>query len=485
MRARRTTFAPFLACSLVARVVAAQPVPPSVATRSTALATQTVVPEVRTVPPAGQTVAPEVRTVVPEVRPPSPEVRPPSPAVQTVSAGDSSSGFTFPFGAFTLRLLPYVQAQYENHQESEGQLSADGRRLLNQDRFALRRGRLVVGLDHRWTQLLLELDVNTVQGVAVGVRQAEATLRLPPDSDGRSPAALTLGMLRTPFGHEVLRSARDRVFAENATVSQAFFPGESDLGARAQGAIGWFRYAVAVVNGHPIDEPRFGAQAPIAPRDFVGRVGVDLRRTDLRITAGLSALGGSGFHPGTPQGVDGLGVRDANESGVLTPDDLVLIQGRAAVRSQTFARFAAGVDASIEARLGSRARLSAYAEAMFGQNMDRGLFISDPVAYGFDLRGLGVIAGASATLFDRAIVGARFDWYNPNVDSTASQAGRVVVAPRDLWTLSLLAGVALPGAATRLIAQYDLVRDHLALGVDGLPTDLANNRFTLRVQVSP
>jgi hypothetical protein len=398
---------------------------------------------------------------------------------------EASSGFTFPLGGFTLRILPYIQAQYENHQDSEEQLSADGRRLLNQDRFLVRRGRLVVGLEHRWTQLLLEFDVNTVQGVAVGVRQAEATVRLPPDADGRSPAALTLGLFRTPFGYEVLRSARDRVFAENSTVAQAFFPGESDVGARAAGAIGWFRYSVALVNGHPLDEPRFGAQSPIAPRDFVGRLGVDVRRPALRATVGVSALGGSGFHPGTPQGVDALGVRDANESGVLTPDDLVLLQGRAAVRSQTFARFAAGVDASLEANFGPRVRLHTYLEAMFGQNMDRGLFIADPVAYGFDLRGLGVVASATATLFDRAVVGARFDWYNPNVDSTASQAGRVVIAPRDLWTLSALAGVALPGTATRLIAQYDLVRDHLALGRDGLPTDLANNRFTLRLQVSP
>ncbi len=98
--------------------------------------------------------------------------------------------------------------------------------------------------------------------------------------------------------------------------------------------------------------------------------------------------------------------------------------------------------------------------------MDRGLFISDPVAYGFDLRGLGVIAGVSATLFDRAVVGARFDWYNPNVDSTASQAGRVVVAPRDLWTVDLP-----PNLAFRAVADFasDLpldARDILFAAVD-------------------
>ena len=401
------------------------------------------------------------------------------------AAGETANGFAFPIGAFTLRLLPYLQAQYENHQESEDQLSADGRRELNQDRFLLRRGRVVIGFEHRWAQMVLELDVNTTSGVAFGIRQAEASLRLPPNDRGLSPAMVTVGMFRTPFGYETPRSARDRVFTENSVAAQAFFPGESDLGARVQGALGWFRYAVAVVNGHPIDEPKYGATAPISPRDVVGRVGVDLRAGTTHVTAGLSALGGAGFHAGTPQGTDTLGVRDTSENGVLTPDDLVLIQGRAAVRSQTFARFAAGADATVEARLGRRATLHAYAEAMFGQNMDRGLFISDPVLLGYDVRGLGVVAGATVLLFDRALVGARVDYYDPNVDSTASQAGRVVIAPRSILTESVLVGFQVPGTACRLVAQYDLIQDHLALGTDGLPTDLANNRFTLRVQVSP
>lgn len=407
-----------------------------------------------------------------------------APASAQTGGVESSSGFTAAFGDFTLRVLPYVQGQYEQHQNSEGELASDGTRLLNQDRFLVRRGRLLVGLDHRWAQLVFELDASTANGPAVGVRQAEASLRLPP-RDGRSPAMLTLGMFRTPFGYEVLRSARDREFMENALVAQAFFPGESDLGARAQGALGWFRYALAVVNGHPIDEARFGGAAPLAPSDVVGRVGVDLRGETRRFTAGVSALGGRGFHPGTPQGVDMLGVRDVSESGVLTPDDLTLIQGRAQVRSQSFSRFAVGVDASFEARLGERHGVHVWAEAMFGQNMDRGVFVSDPVGNGFDLRGAGVVLGATATLFRWGLVGARFDWYNPNVDSTANAAGRVVVAPRDVATVSALAGVQVPGTGTRLVAQYDVVRDHLALGADGLPTDLRNDRFTLRLQVSP
>lgn len=444
----------------------------------------TATPAAPVAAPAEAPAAPAVTAPAPAPATPAP-VAPASPTPAPTTGTESSSGFTLPLGAFSLRVLPYLQAQYESHEESEDQLSSDGAHLLNRDRFVLRRGRLVVGVDHRWMQLLLELDVNTQQGLAVGARQAEATLRMPVDAHGRSPAALTLGLFRTPFGHEVLRSARDRVFAENATFAQAFFPGESDVGARVQGAVGWFRYAVAVVNGHPIDEPVYGGRAPTAPRDVVGRVGVDVRGERVRLTAGLSALGGSGFHAGSAQGVDTLGVRNTSETGTLTPDDLTLIQGRAAVRSQNFARFAAGADVAVDARLTPDVSLYAWLEGALGQNMDRGLFFTDPVVTGYDLRGLGLVAGATATLFSRALVGLRVDWYNPNVDGTASVAGRIVVAPRDLLTVSALAGVQVPGTATRLVAQYDVVRDHLALGTDGLPTDFANNRFTLRLQVSP
>ena len=410
---------------------------------------------------------------------------PTSPPSARVLPPEAGGGFAFPVGPFTVRLLPYIQAQYEHHADSEEELSSDGLRLLNQDRFVLRRGRVVLGLEHRWAQMVFEADVNTVHGVAFGVRQAEASLRLPPNDRGLSAAMVTVGMFRTPFGFETLRSARERVFMENSTVAQAFFPGESDLGARVQGALGWFRYAVAVVNGHPVDEVRYGATAPLAPRDVVGRLGVDVRARTAHVTAGVSALGGAGFHAGTPQGVDALGVRDVAENGVLTPDSLVLLQGRAAVRSQSFVRFAVGADAAVELRLGARVAVDAYAEVMFGQNMDRGLFPSDPVGLGHDLRGLGVVAGGTVRLFDRVLLGVRFDHYDPNVDSTATQAGVVVLAPRSVTTESVLAGFQVPGTGCRIVAQYDFIQDHLALGTDGLPTDLANDRFTLRVQVSP
>lgn len=406
-------------------------------------------------------------------------------AAPQAERSETGGGFRFRLGDFVLRLLPYLQGEYQWNQQSENELSSDGTRLLNLDRFLLRRGRFVVGVEHRWMAALLELDASTTNGPAFSVRQAEATLRFPVPLEQPAPAMVTLGMFRTPFGYEVLRSARDREFMENSTVMSAFFPGESDLGVRVQGQVSWLRYALALVNGVPIDSPRYAAQAPVAPRDLVGRVGVDTRGEGWRLAAGFSAAGGSGFHPGSPQGQDALGVRDANESGTLQADSLVLLQGRSQVASSSFARFAAGLDASLYVRPVRPLWLHAYAEGVFGQNMDRALFVSDPVVTGFDVRALGLVGALTASLYDIGLLGVRVDWYNPNVDGRIVRGGRTLVSSQDVLTASFLAGVQVPGTAARLVAQFDLVRDHLALGANGLPTDLANNRFTIRLQVSP
>jgi hypothetical protein len=54
-------------------------------------------------------------------------------------------------------------------------------------------------------------------------------------------------------------------------------------------------------------------------------------------------------------------------------------------------------------------------------------------------------------------------------------------------TLSPLLGVRLPddllpGVNARLVVQYDFVRDALARDLRGVPTDLANDQLTVRVQ---
>jgi len=51
-----------------------------------------------------------------------------------------------------------------------------------------------------------------------------------------------------------------------------------------------------------------------------------------------------------------------------------------------------------------------------------------------------------------------------------------------ITTLSPLVGVTIPGRA-RLVFQYDAVIDALSRDALGVPADLRNDRFTLRLQV--
>ena len=98
---------------------------------------------------------------------------------------------------------------------------------------------------------------------------------------------------------------------------------------------------------------------------------------------------------------------------------MTLVPGRAATASQTFERWGAGFDLEIAAQVLDVWRLWVRGEFMFGQNLDRGLFISDPVVQGFDGRGYGAVGSIESLLWQVGLIGVRYDFYEPNPDSTA------------------------------------------------------------------
>ena len=83
-------------------------------------------------------------------------------------------------------------------------------------------------------------------------------------------------------------------------------------------------------------------------------------------------------------------------------------------------------------------------------------------------------------------LGFRYDYYNPDLDSTDRQAAITVLSSQDISTYST--AVALIGRTSsltgRLIAEYDVGRDHQGRDINGLPADLKNNVFVLRAEVS-
>jgi len=380
----------------------------------------------------------------------------------------------------SLQVRGYVQAQYESHQDSEDQLLPGGA-PLNQDRFVLRRAR--VRLDRLWQYggLMIEFDANSVRGAAIGIQHAEATLAYR-NPDHTPLASLTFGLFDNPFGREVLESPRERVFAERSFASRAFFPAEPDLGVRASGQVAWFRYSVAVVNGQPLgDRTGFILQDPNAHKDVLGRVGVAASvNPAFRVNGGVSVLNGRGFHAGSDATKSTIVWRDIDENGQFSLGEFQGVPGVASVASKNFDRWLVGADLALE--LDSKLGKSLLAgELSVGSNMDRNVFVADPVTTSVDQRELGYYVALVQEFRGGPIAGFRFDSYNPNSDFLDSQAGKLIPTSQTVRTFSPLVGFQVPHRA-RLVFQYDFVHDALARDAAGVPTDKKNNVWTLRLQ---
>jgi hypothetical protein len=122
-----------------------------------------------------------------------------------------------------------------------------------------------------------------------------------------------------------------------------------------------------------------------------------------------------------------------------------------------------------------------YGELVAASNLDRGLFIADPVNAHTDLRELSWYVAFTQEITAYGIAGFRFDYYNPNSDAFDDHAGKRLPVSQTIRTYSPLVGLQLRGHA-RLVFEWDIVRDHLARDTRGVPTDLSNNLWTLRLQ---
>lgn len=376
----------------------------------------------------------------------------------------------------------YVQAQFEAASTSEDQLQQDGS-PLNEDRFLVRRARLRVDRVWKYADAAIEIDGNTTRTPTVGFRRAEVSLFVPSARAGDPPIVrVTGGLSEIPFGRELVISPRYRAFMERSAASLAFFPGEPDLGVRVSGGYAFLRYAVALQNGVPVDDrPGHVVREFNAAKDLVARVGVDTKITSaVGFVGGVSWLTGTGFHPGTSAQKGGLVWRDLNENNAVDIGETTAIPATAATPSENFSRWAFGADAQVEfASKFGKGRV--YGEITVGQNLDRGYFVADPIATGFDARELGWYLALVHDVTRYGLVGFRVDYYDPNADFFDRRRGKLVPTSSSLTTLSPLVGIVLPGNV-RLVVQGDFIRDSLARDDRGVPTDLKNDRLTVRLQ---
>lgn len=379
------------------------------------------------------------------------------------------------------RLWGFVQGQYSNNEISEDQLTQDGE-PLNADEFSLRRARLRA--EHAWNfaQAVLELDATTLNGARLLVRRAEASFFY---RGGNAPSDTplvvgTLGVTDVPFGAELGESQRDRLFLERSLGSRALFGTEQDLGIKVWGAYRFVNYALAFVNGEPLNQAAF-PNDPNAHKDFVGRLGVAARPLgSWLLEGGVSFYTGQGFSQGRPATKDTVTWVDSDQDGVFQTFELIPVPGQPAFPSKNFSRFAIGLDfsTSFETSLGVTKVL---ADLIVASNMDRTLLVSDPVLTGLDSRQFSVSLALTQQLSKLFAVGVRGAFYDPNSDLLESRAGVFHLRNQTFWSVSPVVALTLEHA--RLSAEYDLIVDKLGRDVSGVPTDAKNNVFTVRAQV--
>ncbi len=375
----------------------------------------------------------------------------------------------------------YLQVQYGQNQISEDELLQGGT-PLNQDRFAVRRGRLRVNGRFSYVHTDLELDASNTRGPTASVRRASVTGLWPAEGDGPTPLSLTVGLTEIPFGLELQQGQDDILFLERTTGSLAFFAGPVDTGAKLQAAYGPFRVQLAVMNGVPLDDRAGGPSAIDATRapDYLGRVGVETALAGARIEAGASFLSGTGFHAGSDATKSVLQWDDQNADGQFSTTEVVQVAGRGALPSATFKRWAVGADARLEldSKLGQS---TLYGEITLATNLDRALFVADPTLRGSDLRELSFYVALLQDVTPWAFIGARYDVYDPDSDLIDTRRGRAFAWDASIKTLSPVVGARWADVG-RLTFQYDLVDDRLGRDRRGIPIDVANNQWTVRAQ---
>jgi hypothetical protein len=304
----------------------------------------------------------------------------------------------------------------------------------NPDFFRLRRARLKLDfLPSEFARFVVEIEPvpkdPTVPGSGTIARQIEAIARFPVSHS--LAFDLGAGSFEVPFGGEWREHHGDRPLIERSYFQQNMFPGDFDLGAHFTMVSRHVDAELAVINGRTFGELDQGGN-------------LDLNRAkDGVLTARFK--------------VDGF---EAGLSGYAGVGQLVDSQN---LRFKQFGRFAADLDLSFKHHVGRLGTFRAFGEIVYGTNMDRGVLSPGnlpvmPADITQDVQNrdeLGALIRVDQEFGRWVSLGARYDWYSPDVN--VSNDGRhtigVVAALRLLRDVQMWSDRIVP--RVQVMLEYD------------------------------
>ncbi len=373
--------------------------------------------------------------------------------------------------------MPYSQV-------SQDELDPATRAPLNQEHFGIPRASLRVDATRGPFSGELELEAFTTRATSPEVSQT-AGVRLDTLAAAwhqEELVAVVAGLFRIPFGQLTPTNPRVRDFLELPTMSRALFPGDSDAGVKAYGALGLARWSVAVMNGAPVGDTQWKGADPSSSYDIIARVGADVPLPHKwRVIGGVSALTGSSLSPGVAPTKDQIVWVDENMDGAVQLSELQVQPGSPGTPSQPFDHKAVGADLNVSWCACAIGTGYAFFEGVLATNLDRGVAYADPIRSSRDIRELGFALGAVQHLGDNAAVGIRYDRYDADRDAHLVEGVMNIGNVQRYETLSFMVSGMWNGA--KLMAQFDSAKNPFGLSDSGDIVSRQDDRFTIRAQV--
>lgn len=402
-----------------------------------------------------------------------------------------------------LKITGYIQAQFQYGDSSGSVAYAGGAFGAGADkRFSLRRGRVKFQYDAP----LNENGISTSQYVLqFDVSEKGLTIK---DVYGKFTDkwigwfSITAGMQNRPFGFEVPYSSGLRESPERGRMSQIIFPGERDLGVMLtiQGPKlsnwNWLKLEAGVFNGNGAPGPGVSVADFDKMKDFIGHLTATRSNKSETVKYGIGASYYNGGYRIDTVNVYNFSADDAGIKGfelAINKNDVKPIgYGTRDYTKRQYVGFDGQVN--IDWAPGITVLRAEYIQG------DQPGFSSSTASPNSN-------APITSDIYNRKFNGAyfyflqnimqspwqaivKYDWYDPNTEIEGNDIGKVVgnslktTNATDLKYTTVGLGLAYRwDANVKLTAYYDMVTNETSNNLSGSTVDLADNVFTLRMQV--